>query len=77
MAVQFGTTLVNISKKSLRGAGIILHSYPLVSDWSSPQCEFTIEFLTKSIKVDTEKCLLSGVCPKLTANEDWLNVEMS
>ena len=24
--------------KSLRGAGIILHSYPLVSDWSSPQC---------------------------------------
>jgi len=43
------------------------HSYPLVSDWNSPQCEFTIEFLTKSIKVGTEKCLLFGVCPKLTA----------
>ena len=54
-------------KKSLRVAEIILHSYPLVSDWSSPQCEFTIEFLTKSIKVGTKKCLLFGECPKLTA----------
>ena len=36
--VQFGATLVNFSKKSLRGAGIILHSYPLVSVWSSPIC---------------------------------------
>lgn len=55
-------------KKSLRVAGVILHSYPLVSDWNSPQCEFTIDFFTKSIKVGTEKCLLFGVCPKLTAN---------
>lgn len=29
--------------------------------------QITIEFLTKSIKVGTKKCLLSGVCPKLTA----------
>ena len=62
-----GSYLGKFFKKSLRGAGIILHSYPLVSDWSSPQCLFTIEFLTKSIKVGTEKCLLFGVCPKLTA----------
>ena len=32
-----------------RAAGIILHSYPLVSDWNSPQCEFTIEFLTYKV----------------------------
>ena len=50
----------------MRGARIILHSYPLVSDWNSSQ--YSIEFLTKSIKVGTEKCLLFGVCPKLTAN---------
>ena len=59
--------LCKFFKKSLRVAEIILHSYPLVSDWSSPQCEFTIDFLTKSIKVGTKKCLLFGVCPKLTA----------
>ena len=34
-------------KKSLRVAGVILHSYPLVSDWNSPQCEFTIDFFYK------------------------------
>ena len=36
-AVLFVVTLVIFSKKSLRVAEIILHSYPLVSDWSSPQ----------------------------------------
>ena len=60
-------------KKSLRVAEIIIHSYPLVSDQSSPQCEFTIDFLTKSIKVGTKKCLLFGVCPKLTAYNQGLN----
>lgn len=50
--------VVNFSKKSLRNVRMLSHSYLSVSDLRSPQYPNSIEFLTKSIEVDTEKSSL-------------------
>lgn len=46
---------------------MLSHSYLSVSDLRSPQYPNSIEFLTKSIEVDTEKSSLFLGKPKLTA----------
>ena len=67
MAVQFGTPFVSFSKnlwelQRLSFTPTLLYRTGVVHNVNLQSI-----FFTKSIKVGTKKCLLFGVCPKLTA----------